>query len=290
MPCGTLYLVATPIGNLEDITLRALRVLKEVSLIACEDTRQTRKLLNHHAIRASLAPCHRFNEKRALPGLLGRLSRGEDLALVTDGGTPSISDPGFSLVRAAREAGIPVVPVPGPCAAVAALVGSALPADRFSFFGFLPHRSGERRRLLETLRDRPETLIFFDSPRRVPGSLKDMAEILGERSGVVCREMTKLNEEFRRGSLADLARQLEEAPVLGEVTLVVEGAPPPGMRPADPGTLRSEVEQEILEKGVTRRDAMRAVARRRGIPRREVYRALRDPRSGPGRPGSGEPG
>ncbi len=282
MPCGTLYLVATPIGNLEDITLRALRILREVPLIACEDTRQTRKLLSHHSIRTPLVSFHRFNETRALPGLLGRLSNGEDLALVTDGGTPSISDPGFSLVRAARKGGIPVVPIPGPSALVAALAASGLPADRFSFFGFLPHRSGERRRLLESLRDREETLVFFDSPRRIAESLGEMAEILGSRSGVVCREMTKLHEEFHRGSLDALARQLGKGPVPGEVTLVVEGAPSPSGRPADPDTLRSEVEKEVLEKGVSRRDAMRAVASRRGIPRRDVYRALKERGDDPG--------
>ena len=289
MPAGTLYVVATPIGNLDDITLRALAVLREVSLIACEDTRQTRKLLNRHSLRTPTVSFHRFNEERAVPGMLRKLGAGMDLALVTDGGTPSISDPGFSLVRACREAGIPVVPVPGPSALLAALVGSGLPADRFSFFGFLPHRSGERRRFLDSLRERRETLVFFDSPRRVAGSLEEMAQILGDRPAAVCREMTKVHEEFRTGTLAALAVQLKGGAVRGEVTLVVGGAAPPGSRSAGPETLRAEVEREVRDHGVSRRDAARAVALRRGIPRKEVYRSLKDPDEGGNPDGAREP-
>ena len=290
MPAGTLYVVATPIGNLEDVTLRALLVLREVSLIACEDTRHTRKLLNHHSIRTATVSFHRFNEERAVPSLLQKLRSGKDLALVTDGGTPSVSDPGFSLVRACREEEIPVVPVPGPSALLAALVGSGLPADRFSFFGFLPHRSGERRRLLDSLRERRETLVFFDSPRRVAGSLEEMAQILGDRPAAICREMTKIHEEFRRGTLAGLAAQLRGATLRGEVTLVVGGAFPRESRSAGPETLRAEVEREVREQGLSRRDAARAVAARRGIPRRDVYCSLKGPGAGGGLEGAGEPG
>src|SRR5713101_2061233 len=174
---GTLYLVSTPIGNLEDITIRALRVLREVHRIACEDTRRTRGLLSHHGIRTPTVAFHRYNEDRVLPGLLRGVLAGRDLALVTDGGTPSVSDPGFSLVRAAAAAGIAIVPVPGPDAPITALVASGLPAEAFTFFGFLPHRSNERRRFLESIRDRRETLVFFDSPRRVAASLEEMANI-----------------------------------------------------------------------------------------------------------------
>ncbi len=276
MPAGALYVVATPIGNLEDITLRALLVLREVSLIACEDTRQTRKLLNRHSIGTATVSFHRFNEDRAVPSLLQKLRAGKDLALVSDGGTPSISDPGFSLVRACRQEGIPVVPVPGPSALLAALVGSALPADRFSFFGFLPHRSGERRRLLESLRERRETLVFFDSPRRAAGSLEEMAQILGDRPAAICREMTKVHEEFRLGTLAALAGQLRGTTLRGEVTLVVGGATPPAPSSAEPDILRAEVEAEVRRHSVSRRDAVRIVAFRRGLPRRDVYRTLKD--------------
>ena len=276
MPPGTLYLVATPIGNLEDITLRALRILGEVSFIACEDTRQTRKLLDRHGIRTPTVSFHRFNEKRALHSLIQKLLSGKDLALVTDGGTPSISDPGFSLVRAASAEGFRTVPIPGASAPLAALVGSGLPAVRFSFFGFLPHRSGERQRLMESLRDRQETLIFFDSPRRVASSLEEMARIFGDRPGAICREMTKVHEEFRRGRLAELAEGLKGKTLLGEVTLVVGGAPEAPGQPAGREVLLAELEKEILETGLTRRDAVRALALRRGLRRREVYRILKD--------------
>src|SRR5215831_20962557 len=167
MSPGTLYLVATPIGNLEDLSLRALRVLREASRIACEDTRRTQRLLHHYKIPTPTISFHRFNEHRRVPELLERLRAGESLALVADAGTPSISDPGFALVRAASEGGIPVVPVPGPSALLCALVGSGLPTQRFLFLGFLPHRVGDRRRLLDPLREDPSTLVFFDSPRRV---------------------------------------------------------------------------------------------------------------------------
>ncbi|HEV8336428.1 MAG TPA: 16S rRNA (cytidine(1402)-2'-O)-methyltransferase [Candidatus Polarisedimenticolia bacterium] len=276
MPLGTLYLVATPIGNLEDITLRALRILRDVPLIACEDTRQTRKLLNHHSLRTRTVPFHRFNEARTVPALLQKLRSGQDVALVTDGGTPSVSDPGVSLARAAREAGIRVVPVPGPSAPLAALVASGLPAERFSFFGFLPHRSGERRRLLESLRGRQETLIFFDSPRRVGSSLKEMTEIFGDRPASIGREMTKIHEEFLAGSLGDLAERLRQSAVRGEVTVVVGGAPSPRPRHAPVEVLRGEVSREMKKEGSSRRDAIRAVALRLGVPRREVYRAFRE--------------
>ena len=275
MSSGTLYLVATPIGNLDDLSLRAIRVLREVGRIACEDTRQTQKLLRHHEITTPTFSFHRHNEHRIVPTAVGKLLSGQDLALVTDGGTPSISDPGFSLARAAAENGIRVVPVPGASAPLSALIASGLPADRFLFAGFLPHRSGERKRFLEALRDREETLICFDSPRRVGQSLKEMAQILGDRPACVCREMTKIHEEFRRGHLADLAAQLLGSVVKGEITLVVGGARETCAGTGDPADLRREVERAMEREGLSRRDAARAVARRLGIARREVYKASR---------------
>lgn len=274
MKSGTLYLVATPIGNLEDISLRALRVLRQVTRIACEDTRQTAKLLRHHEISTPTFAFHQFNEHRVLQGLIQRLRAGEDLALVTDGGTPVISDPGFSLVRAASENAIPVVPVPGASAPLAALIVSGLPADRFLFVGFLPHRSSDRQKLFEELRERKETLVCFDSPRRVRRSLEEMAALWGDRHAALCREMTKIHEEFRRGRLRDLASGLEGHAVKGEITLVVEGAPqspPPAGVDLD---VRKEVEEGI-KRGLSRRDAVRSVAKRFSLPRREIYRIAR---------------
>jgi 16S rRNA (cytidine1402-2'-O)-methyltransferase len=266
---GTLFVVATPIGNLEDLSFRAVRVLREVSRIACEDTRLTARLLARYEIPTPMISFHRFNEHRMLGRLLQRLEAGEDLALVTDGGTPVVSDPGFSLVRAAAERSIAVVPVPGPSALLAALVASGLPAERFTFAGFLPHRSGERRRLLESLNGREETLIFFDSPRRVGDSLREMAAIFGDRPAVLCREMTKLHEEFRRGSLATLAKGAGTSEK-GEITLVVEGMRAPRGEEASEARLRREV-AEAVARGATRRDAVRSVAARFGVARRVVY-------------------
>lgn len=279
MSAGTLYLVATPIGNLEDVTSRALRILREVARIACEDTRQTRKLLSHHSIHTPTVSFHGYNEGRMLPSLLRALRAGESLALVTDGGTPSISDPGFSLVRAAVEAGIRVIPVPGASAPIAALIASGLPAEPFTFLGFLPHRSGERQRFLEAIRNRKETLIFFDSPRRLARSLEEMLRILGDRQAAVCREMTKVHEDFVRGRLTELAGRFGQEPARGEVTIVVSGEPPVPARPADEVTLRAEVAKRVREDGLSRRDAIRSVARERGISRREVYGAVREPRA-----------
>ena len=277
---GTLFVVATPIGNLEDLSFRAVRVLREVSRIACEDTRLTARLLARYQIPTPTVPFHRFNEHRMLARLLQRLEAGEDLALVTDGGTPVVSDPGFSLVRAAAERSLSIVPVPGPSALLAALVASGLPAERFTFAGFLPHRSGERRRLLESLKEREETLIFFDSPRRVGDSLREMAAIFGDRPAVLCREMTKLHEEFRRGGLAALAEASAATSEKGEITLVVEGMRPSEPADASEARLRQEVAAAVA-RGATRRDAVRSVAARFGVARRTVYRISRKVDAGP---------
>lgn len=221
---GVLYLVATPIGNLEDVTLRALRVLREVDLIAAEDTRHVRKLLERYGIRQQVVSYHEHNEQARTPQLLAALRSGRSVALVSDAGTPVLSDPGYRLVRACVEASVPVVPVPGPSAVTAALVASGLPADRFLFLGFPPRRRTARRRFLEEVKDQRATLVLFESPRRLADCLQDLLEVLGDRRVAVCRELTKVHEEVRRGTASELVRWARGEQVRGEVTLVVEGA------------------------------------------------------------------
>ena len=220
---GTLYLVATPIGNLADITHRALQVLKDVDLIACEDTRHTHKLLQHYGITTKTISYHEHNEQQRAAELIDRLKQGSDIAVVSDAGTPSISDPGFRLVRAAIESEVPVVPVPGPSALISALIAAGLPTDEFFFAGFLPARSNARRARLNELRSVPGTLIFYEAPHRLAATLKDAHEILGEREAVVARELTKLHEEIRRGRLSDLAMHYanEENP-RGEIVVLID--------------------------------------------------------------------
>lgn len=222
---GTLYVVATPIGNLEDVTLRALRVLREVDLVAAEDTRHVRKLLDHYGVRKRVVSYHEHNERRRAPQLVAALRSGRSVALVSDAGTPALSDPGYHLVRACADAQIPVVPVPGPSAATAALVVSGLPTDRFLFVGFPPRRRTARRRFFEEIRDQRATLVLFEAPHRLAECLEDALAVLGDRRAAVCRELTKLHEEVRRGSLGELVRWARGVSVRGEVTVVVEGAP-----------------------------------------------------------------
>jgi len=219
---GTLYLVATPIGNLEDITLRALRILREVDLIACEDTRHTQKLLHHYEIRKALVSYHEHNERQRAPELVARLERGENVALVSDAGTPIVSDPGHRLVALAIESGIPVVPVPGASALLAALAASGFPTDEFLFVGFLPARAGERRRALERLAGEPRTLVFFEAPHRLRASLEAALGVLGDRRAVIARELTKVHEEFHRGALRELLESLPEP--RGEMTVLIAAA------------------------------------------------------------------
>jgi 16S rRNA (cytidine1402-2'-O)-methyltransferase len=221
---GRLYVVATPIGNLEDITLRALRVLREVELVATEDTRRTRILLEHYQLNKPLTSLYEHNESRKAPALIGRLQAGSSIALVSDAGTPLISDPGYRLVQLALAHGITVVPIPGPSALIAALVVAGLPTDRFIFEGFLPKKPGRRRRRLQALRDAPHTLIFYESPRRVHDVLGEMQALWGDRRVVVARELTKKFEEVLRGHITEVQALLGAHPPLGEVTLVVEGA------------------------------------------------------------------
>lgn len=228
---GTLYVVATPLGNLEDITLRALRVLKEVALIACEDTRRTRILLTHFGIQAPVTSYFEHNKLRKGTRLLETLKAGQSVALVTDAGTPGISDPGFLLVKQAREAGVPVVPVPGPSALVTALSAAGVPADRFVFDGFLPVKPGRRVHRLEALRELEMTVVCYESPHRILATLEAVARVFGEREIVVARELTKQFEEIVRGPAAALRERLAAGPVRGEFTLVIPSAPFEERRP-----------------------------------------------------------
>jgi len=272
IPAG-LHLVATPIGNLADITLRALATLRRADVIACEDSRVTGKLKAAFGLSAPLVPYHDHNAARAGPKLMERLERGEIVALVSDAGTPLVSDPGFRLVRDAIEAGIAVMAVPGPSAALAALVTSGLPTDRFLFAGFLPSRAQARRRALAELASVPATLVFFESPKRLARSLADMADTLGPRQAAVTRELTKLHEEIRRGDLAALAAEFAAggAP-RGEVTVVI--APPGAPVAADDDEIDARLGR-ALAGGASVRDAAAAVAADTGRARRAVYaRAL----------------
>jgi 16S rRNA (cytidine1402-2'-O)-methyltransferase len=269
--CGILYVVATPLGHLEDITLRALRILRDVSLVACEDTRHTATLLRAHGIGTATTSYFEHNERWKGARILEELTAGRDVALVSDAGTPAISDPGYRLVRDARALGVPVVPVPGPSAVVAALSASGLPTDRFTFVGFLPARSGARQRALSALADARETLVFYESPLRVVASLEDMARALGDRDAFLCREATKLHEEYARGTLTALAATLRSRDrVRGEIVVVVSGAS------EQPQTTESPevVFARLLAAGRTRREAVKETARLLRLPARDVYRRM----------------
>ncbi|MFI4987676.1 MAG: 16S rRNA (cytidine(1402)-2'-O)-methyltransferase [Alphaproteobacteria bacterium] len=267
-----LYLVATPIGNLGDITLRALDVLRGVALIACEDTRVTGKLLAAYGIAARMTPYHEHNAEHARPALIAKLTQGAAVALVSDAGTPLVSDPGYKLVRAALAAGIRVSVIPGASAVLAALTLAGLPSDRFLFAGFLPAKAGERKKTLSALAAVPATLVLYETAPRLAASLADMAELLGAREAAVARELTKLFEEVRRGPLAELARHYREAgPPKGELVVVI--APPAAAAPADAATLDRMLEEALARASL--RDAADAVAAASGLPRRRVYgRAL----------------
>jgi 16S rRNA (cytidine1402-2'-O)-methyltransferase len=274
---GTLYVVATPLGHLEDLTLRALRVLREVSLVACEDTRHTRTLLRAHGIETPTTSYFEHNERFQGARILEQLRSGRDVALVSDAGTPGISDPGYRLVRDARTSGIAVVPVPGPSAVTAALSVCGLPTDRFLFIGFLPARQGARRKALEALAAERPTLVFFESPVRVVESLADMLAAFGDRDGFLCREATKAHEEYVRAPLSKLRERLAARDsVKGEVVLVVAGAPEGVVASEDPVALY----RRLAAEGRTRREAVKEVARRLGRPAREVYALVQGVESG----------
>ena len=268
-----LHVVATPIGNLRDVTLRALEVLAAADLIACEDTRVTRKLLDHYGIATPLTPYHDHNAAEARPKLIARLAAGAAIALVSDAGTPLVSDPGFKLVRAAREAGLSVTTLPGASAVLAALTVAGLPTDRFFFEGFLPAKEGQRRSRIAELARIPATLVLFETGPRLAGALADLAAGLGPRDGAICRELTKLHEEVRRGELATLARDIAgAAEPRGEIILVV--APPDPQAAAGDAADLDALLRRAIER-VSVKDAVGEVAAVTGRPRREVYqRAL----------------
>jgi 16S rRNA (cytidine1402-2'-O)-methyltransferase len=265
---GTLHIVATPIGNLEDMTLRGIRVLQEVDLVLAEDTRHTRKLLDHHQISARPLSLHAHNEAARIERALDVLGGAGSVALVSDAGTPLISDPGERLVAAVAAAGHRVTPVPGASAVLAALSVSGLAVAPFTFLGFLPRKSGARHSLLAGYRDRPETLVLFESPRRLAGTLQDLAAALGDRPACVARELTKLHEEVARGSLAELAERFE-AGARGEMTLVVAGAAP-GEAAPDDEKIEADI-REALAAGRPVKEIAAEIARGTGLPRREVY-------------------
>jgi len=270
---GCLYLVATPIGNLEDITLRALRVLKEVDVIACEDTRRTQKLLNHYGIRKRLVSYHEHNEMTRAPELVIELEQGARAALVSDAGMPVISDPGHRLVALCLRHRIPVVPIPGPSALVAALAASGMPTDEFLFVGFLPPRAGERRKALGQLSAQPRTLVLYEAPHRLEDTLKDALAIFGPRPAVVAREVTKLHEEFLRGTLQELLEQVRSKPPRGEMTLLISPSNNQ-QRPTTAIPLAERVEQIMRDTNVGRKAALKQAARERGLPKREAYKQL----------------
>ncbi len=280
---GTLYLVATPIGNLEDISLRALRILREVTVIAAEDTRHTRKLLTHHGIPARLVSLHEHNERARTPALIARLRDGQAVAVVSDAGTPGLSDPGTEVVRAAAEAGIPVVPVPGPSAFLAALVASGLPTGPVTFLGFLPGNRGDRDKMLDAVRTLAHTLVLYEAPHRVLATLRVLLEHLGNRRVAVAREVTKIHEEVFRGRLHETIEHFSAHPPRGEFTLVIEGAPQEGgaapaspIGPAEAAAQARETARTVLRTALDERaapfDAVRRATQASGLRRNEVYR------------------
>lgn len=282
-----LYVVGTPIGNLDDLGMRAREVLGRCALVACEDTRTTRGLLARAGVRARLVSCHKFNEKARLRDLLEVLDRGGSVALVSDSGTPGLSDPGALVVRHARAAGHRVVPVPGPSAVTALLSVSGFPPGPFTFVGFLPARGGARRRTLETLRSVPTPLVLFEAPHRLPETLDDAIAILGDREAFLGREMTKLHEELVAGRLSLIRNAFAGREVRGEIALLVAGADAASRNPA-PGPPAEPVETAVARltaAGLGRKEAMRRVARERGMSRRDVYQALLADR---GRPAGGK--
>jgi 16S rRNA (cytidine1402-2'-O)-methyltransferase len=276
---GCLYIVATPIGNLEDITLRALRVLREADVIACEDTRQTMKLLTHFDISKRLVSYHEHNEITRAPEIVIELEQGAKVALVSDAGTPAISDPGFRLVSLCLRHGIAVVPVPGASAFVAALAASGMPIDEFTFAGFLPSRQTARRKALRAMAKEPRTVALYEAPHRLLDALEDALEILGNRPAVIAREVTKAFEEFQRGHLEDLVATVRKKPPRGEITLLIGPADGHVAHPGGDGAhsvapLSHRVEQIMKERGVDRKAALKVAARERGITRREAYKQL----------------
>jgi 16S rRNA (cytidine1402-2'-O)-methyltransferase len=269
MSAGVLYIVATPIGNLEDIAARALRILREVDLIAAEDTRQTRKLLSRYEIATPLTSYHDSVEASKAPVLIEQIKAGKNIALVSDAGTPMLSDPGARLVRGAVEAGIRIIPVPGPSALTAALSASGLSVERFVFEGFLPAKRTERRERLRLLRDEQRTLFFFEAPHRVQETLGDILEILGDRQMVLAREITKIHEEFLRGAVSEMIAESERRRLKGEITLIVSGSSE--AEPAPRELLEADI-QALRQNGLRIKEIAQLLGEKYRLPRKEVYR------------------
>jgi 16S rRNA (cytidine1402-2'-O)-methyltransferase len=275
---GLLYIVPTPIGNLEDITLRALRVLKEVDLIAAEDTRHSQHLLTHYGIKTALTSYHEHNEREKAALLVGQIKNGANIALISDAGTPAISDPGFRLVVAAIEAGINVVPLPGASALATVLSASGLPTDRFSFEGFLPAKQSERKARLQAVVDVTASLIFYEAPHRLQDTLSEMLEVLGDRQIVVAREVSKIHEEFLRGAVSQVIGRLADREIKGEITIVVHGSS--GEERVAEAQLRREIETLLGAKTAVKEIA-ELLGERYQLPKREVYRLALELKSAP---------
>jgi len=275
--------VGTPIGNLEDITLRALRVLKEADVIACEDTRQTAKLLNHYGIDKPTVSYHEHNESTRAAELVTRLERGESIALVTDAGMPGVSDPGYRLVALAIRHGIRVVPVPGASAFLAALVASGLPTDSFRFGGFLPAKAGARRTALEAVRDSPRTQLFYEAPHRIVETLHDVVEVLGpSRHVVIAREITKLHEEFLRGPAAEILAELKKRDVVrGEITLLIARAEESSQAPPAAKSVAHRVQELMAAGKLDEKAALKQAAKEFGLSRSEAYREWQRSKASP---------
>ncbi len=280
-PPGRLYVVGSPIGNLEDITLRALRILKEADLIACEDTRRTQQLLDRYGIETPTVSYHEHNELTRAPELIIRLEEGASIALVSDAGMPVVSDPGFQLVRLAIRHNIPVIPVPGASAFVAALAAAGMAVDEFRFLGFLPSKRLARQRALKGLQAE-RTLVFYEAPHRIAETLEDVLRILGDRPLALAREVTKIHEEFLRGAVSEVLERLKRKPVKGEITLLL--GPPedhPGYTTTPERPIGKELKRVMAEQGIDERAALKAVARARGISKSEAYRRWQSEKSEP---------
>jgi len=266
---GILYIVATPIGNLEDITFRAVRILREVDVVAAEDTRHTQILLSRHDIHTPLTSYHEHNEKTKSQELVARLARGQKIALVSDAGTPGISDPGFRLVVQAIRAGVRIIPIPGASALTAVLSASGLPTDRFVFEGFLPAKKSQRRERLQTLRDETRTLIFYEAPHRLKEALDDIHQLLGNREAVLAREVSKIHEEFLRGPVSELVRALGSGEMRGEVTLIISGSS--GAPRVNEDRLKAEI-GELKGRGLRVKEIAEVLGEKFGYPKKEIYR------------------
>jgi 16S rRNA (cytidine1402-2'-O)-methyltransferase len=274
---GTLYIVATPIGNLEDITQRALRTLSEVDIVACEDTRRTRVLLNHFGIKTKTISYHEHNERERAEQVCELLLSGKNVALVSDAGTPLINDPGFRVTNAAMELNLAVVPIPGPTAFVAALVASGLPSDQFFFAGFLPARANARREKLEELKRIPATLVLYEAPHRIAATLKDALGVFGNRQAAVARELTKIHEEIVRGNLRELVQRFSgDAPVRGEIVLIISGAADEEATTGETEPSRRLIDRvsELEREGLDAKAALKKAARELGMKRAEAYRLV----------------